>query len=463
MNTSIQKSLLVFFLTLSITNFYAQIEDSVVSITISGIGSSSNEAKLTALRNVIQKAYTTHISSKNEALKDESFTNETENSLNENLKSFEILTEDQIPDGNWEVTIQALVSINKLKKFIETRSGANEINGGLFAIKIKEQLLKEDNEIKTVAEMVNIIHKYIQNSFDYSIINGEPKSLDAGSIMWEIELKATSICNKNIDSCAIYLTNTLNEISLSLEEVQKYKSLNKNVYQLNLNYQNNLKIFYLRKYSSISAINSLIAFWPFLTRNFDVESGIDVTYGQNREKIKGQIFSYTSYTYLEKENYGFTTINIPSSGQIVGTFSWFDEKSLNQIEQMSGYKIKPSLNKINIEEGGYLISENNGHGLVLSLYDLGRGNWYTAKQKCEELIVNGYNDWHLPTIEEFEIIWKNLKSKGIRSGTFPDDDYYWTNSGNYNGDPLYISSQTGRIEQEFGRDTNLFIRAVRTF
>ena len=456
MITSIQKSLLIFILTLSITNLYAQIEDSVVSITISGNGSSSNAAKLTALRNAIQKAYTTHISSKNEALKEEIFTNETENSLTESLKSFEIITEEQLPDGNWEVTIQALVSVNKLKKFIESRGGTNEIKGGLFAMKIKEQLLKEDNEIKTVTEMVNIIHKYIQNSFDYSIINGDPKSLDAGSIMWEIELKATSICNKNIDSCAIYLTKTLNEISLSLEEVEKYKSLNKNVYQLNLNYKNKLNIFYLRKYSSISAINNFISYCTLLTRNFVVESGVDKIYGENREKIKGEIFSF-----LNKEDDYFSTITIPSSGQIAGTFSWFDEKSLNQIEQMSGYKIKP---KNNLVEGGYLIYENNGHGLVLAFYDLGVGNWDTANQKCEDLILNGYDNWRLPSKEEFEIIWKNLKNMDIDERFFQYGYIHWTSSKGNNGGSF------GRKEYrdendfvEYERDSKLYIRPIRYF
>jgi hypothetical protein len=40
-------------------------------------------------------------------------------------------------------------------------------------------------------------------------------------------------------------------------------------------------------------------------------------------------------------------------------------------------------------------------------------DWYSAETACEELILNGYSDWHLPSKEELNLVYFNLQQVGV--------------------------------------------------
>jgi hypothetical protein len=205
--------------------------------------------------------------------------------------------------------------------------------------------------------MVGLLHEPMQISFDYIIKNIDPRSLDAESKNWEIPLEIISKCNKNIDFCANYLSKTLSAISLKEDEVQTYTSLKKQVYTVTVNHNGNSQKIYLRKQSSIDAINSLTQNWEFYVRNFVVNSG------ENQFIGKGQVsnlhkFSERVNSDYEYELYGIFNdliIRFPTQGNTVGTFSYDDKKTLSQIEKISGYLIKPRGVVSMIKNGGYVI------------------------------------------------------------------------------------------------------------
>jgi hypothetical protein len=99
------------------------------------------------------------------------------------------------------------------------------------------------------------------------------------------------------------------------------------------------------------------------------------------------------------------TINFLTSGQQAATFSWQDKRTLSQIEQMTGYKVKPRGVVSQFKHGGFVVYEENGHGLVAAITDLSDiMDWDAAKKACDELILTGYSDWHLPSIEELNAL-----------------------------------------------------------
>lgn len=67
--------------------------------------------------------------------------------------------------------------------------------------------------------------------------------------------------------------------------------------------------------------------------------------------------------------------------------------------------------------GGYVVYEKDGHGLIVSL------NEFIAYEEqvfqiCNDLILNGYDDWRLPTEIELNSIYENLalnKIAGLKS------------------------------------------------
>ena len=407
---------LFFAMLLFVCSAHAQEINKDVTITSSGSGKTLEDAKQAALRSATEQAFGAFISSKTEMFNDQVVADQMASVSSGNIKSFEILNQDQLPDGRWGVTLKAIVSVDKLTSFVQAKGIAIEVKGGMFALNIKQQLLNEQGEIKAVAEMIGLLHEPMQISFDYVIKSSDPKSLDAESKNWEIPLLVTATCNKNIDFCANYFKKTLAALSLSPSEVETYKSLNKQVFPVEVKYQNQTFTYNLRKQSSISAIQSLMSNWEFYTRLFAVQSGMDESFGNG----KGSLFEFS------KSYSSSVSINFPTNGQQAATFSWNDKRTLAQIEQMTGYSVKPRGVVSNFKNGGYVVYEKDGHGLVMGLFDVGKFNWTDAKTACDELVLNGYTDWRLPSKEELEYIYSNVFKLGLVAGVRDTYSYYWS-------------------------------------
>jgi hypothetical protein len=432
---------------------FAQTNSKDVSITSSGSGKTLEDAKQAALRSSTEQAFGAFISSKTEMFNDQVVADQMASVSSGNIKSYEVLNESQLPDGSWGVTLKTIVSVDKLTSFVEAKGIAIEIKGGMFALNIKQQLLNEQGEIKAVSEMVGLLHEPMQISFDYVIKSSDPKSLDAESKNWEIPLVVTATTNKNIDFCANYCIKTLAALSLSSEEVTSYKSLNKAVFPVTINYNGVAKTFYLRKQTSINALNTLTSQWEFYTRLFTVQSGMDESNGNGA----GRIHDFSSSRNYNNES---KTINFLTSGQQAAIFSWQDKRTLSQIEQMTGYKVKPRGVVSQFKHGGFVVFEENGHGLVAAITDLGEMYWNSAKTACEELILNGYSDWHLPSKEELNSVYFNLKQVGV--GGFANY-YYWSSAeGNYDG-AWGQNFNSGFQSSYLNKGSYFNVRAVRAF
>jgi len=438
---------------LATTNTFSQTASKEVSITASGSGKTLEDAKQAALRSATEQAFGAFISSKTEMFNDHVVADQMASVSSGNIKSFSILNESQLPDGSWGLTLKAVVSVDKLTSFVEAKGIAIEIKGGMFALNIKQQSLNELGEVKAVSEMVGLLHEPMQISFDYIIKSSDPKSLDADNKNWEIPLVVTATTNKNIDFCANYCIKTLSALSLSSEEVVSYKSLNKAVFPVNINYNGVAKTFYLRKQGSINALYTLTSKWEFYTRLFTVASGMDESYGNG----KGQIHDFNSFK-RDIYNKG-TTINFLTTDQQAGTFSWQDKLTLAQIEKMTGYTVKPRGVVSQFKHGGFVVYERDGHGLVAAITDLGAMDWNSAKTACDELILNGYSDWHLPTKDELNAIYVNLKELVV--GGFAGS-IYWSSTGFLKLDAWYQDFGNGSRYSN-SKSNALYVRAIRAF
>jgi hypothetical protein len=390
-------------------------DDKTVTLTVSGQGITQDQAKQSALRNAIEQAYGAFISAKTEIFNDQVVADQISSVASGNIQSYNMLNESQLPDGTWGVTLKALVSISKLKSFVQAKGIAIEIKGGLFALNIKQQILNEEGEIKAIAEMVGLLHEPMQTSFDYVIKNGEPKSLDTENKNWEIPLVVTASVNKNMNFCANYCIQTLGALSLTAPEVESYKSLNKIVLPITIDYNNQSQTFYLRKQTSINALKTLVSQWEFYVRSFSVQSGMDQSEGNG----KGRLYYSSGRRYGNNTTY----ISFLTTGKVAGTFSWNDKRTLAQIEQMTGYSVKPTGVRSQFKHGGFVVYEKDGHGLVAALIDLGEFNWADAKIACDDLVLNGYDDWYLPTKDELNLLYLQ---KAVVGGF--TDNYYWSST-----------------------------------
>ena len=465
MKTIFKLLVVIIFFVFSIKIVFAQDAEKAVTITVSGSGKSQEEAKQSALRSAIEQAFGVFISSKTEILNDQVVAEQMASVSSGNIKSFLILNESQLPDGRWGVTLKAIVSVDKLTSFVEAKGVAIEIKGGMFALNIKQQSLNELGEVKAVSEMVGLLHEPMQISFDYVIKSSDPKSLDADNKNWGIPLEVSATSNKNIDFCANYFIKTLAALSLIDDEVAIYKSLNKTVYPVLINYKGVAKTFYLRKKASINIINSFLDNWEFYLRSFTVRTDIDESNGKGLGKIRAFNISKNYDLNGDKLNED-VEINFFSTGLLVGIFSWQDKLTLSQIEKLNGYTVKPTGVSSLFKNGGFVVYEKDGHGLVASVSDLETMDWDNAKRACSELVSGGYSDWHLPSLNELNALYVNLYKNKI--GGFAQEyvNYFSSEEVNFNGQKTYCVNQyfdeNGKVIS-LPKEGKSAVRAVRAF
>lgn len=427
---------------------FAQDANKTIAITVSGSGQTQDEAKESALRSAIVQSFGAFISSKTEILNDQLVTDQITSVSNGNIQSFSILNESQLPDRSWAVTLRAMVSISKLTNFVESKGVAIEIKGSLFALNIKQELLNEEAEKNVIFELVSLLHKNLQKSFDYEIKSSTPKSIGNSNEYFEFPIEVSVIANKNIDFCEDYFIKTLIAISLTKEEIKNYQSLNKKVYPIN--YRS--KIFYLRKEVSVNDL-LIINKWQYYTRLFTIKSGeLEITNGLINSESTGIIHTFWDGDRgLYGPRYSYDPFFFPKAGKIACKFSLKEKLSLKQIEQMTEFKVNPmTIGLIEINHGGFVLYEKNGHGLVASLSGLGEDiknkNLWGVINVCENLHLNGYSDWRLPTDKEFDLMFRLLVRYNL---SISNEEYSFMN---YNDE--YMNNQ---------QNNRNYARPIRSF
>jgi hypothetical protein len=174
--------------------------------------------------------------------------------------------------------------------------------------------------------------------------------------------------------------------------------------------------------------NILVSSSDFKQKVFIVEKQVTGLTAQSILKvtIKGQIGSYVELLIEGK-------IKTPSIGDFFGGGLVF-------------YIFQPG-------DNGYI--EGESHGFILAPHDQGLYPWgcegtrlgtsrsnsgqqntdimiencsgETAASICDNLVLNGYEDWYLPSPSEFELAYNNLYSKGLGNfGTTNPDGFYWS-------------------------------------
>ena len=140
------------------------------------------------------------------------------------------------------------------------------------------------------------------------------------------------------------------------------------------------------------------------------------------------------------------------------------------------YKAQYITRNIKLEIGQYYqggiifhLDENAEHGLIASKKDLGLFSHEEANQICENLELNGYYDWRLPSDEnnksELEMMWKNIGQGNYMGlgniGGF--ENYYYFHKFGQDKDGPWMQSMFLGARFGYGSDVPNYVRAVRAF
>ncbi|MDR2010425.1 MAG: hypothetical protein LBQ22_08080 [Bacteroidales bacterium] len=233
------KLVLVSILLLCSTSMFAEDKIDIVTLTTTAEGKTKDEAVTNALRNAIEQAFGTFISSKTEMVNDELIKDDIVSVSNGNIQRYDILSSTILANGNTAVSVKSTVSVLKLTKYSESKGINIEYKGGLFAANMKLQQLYEKNELEAIKNLKLIIAEMIPSSFDYVIEVKDPiKSSPQYSKdrdLWRLDHTITISPNKNIENIQSILISTLSGLAMNDSEIANYHNAGKYTFTIGLN------------------------------------------------------------------------------------------------------------------------------------------------------------------------------------------------------------------------------------
>lgn len=122
-------------------------------------------------------------------------------------------------------------------------------------------------------------------------------------------------------------------------------------------------------------------------------------------------------------------------------------------------KTEPKRYKIgDIGQGGGIVFFVESNKYFEYSENLGKTKWIDAITLAKNYRGGGYSDWYLPTKEELNYIYENLRAEDFES----EDDMFWSSSGRYYYDKWLQNSRNGNQSYCY-LPSNLDVCFVRTF
>lgn len=350
------KYFIIIILGLGAFRSFGQIREpeNIIYLVANGSGNSKEQAHQNALKSAISQTISGLITTNPVTLIDHE-TMEKLLPLTSSFLNYSIAYDDQLPNGIIASTLKVRIDADNFSNLLKTVGINIAFKGGKIALQIKQQMINEKSEMESIARMIDLLDEPMHSIFDYKIKSSFPKSLDDKNKEWAIPVRVQVVANKNIDLCSKFLYHTLSELTIEMEESGLYEKMNKKTLPLKLNYLGNQFNFLLRKPSSLKKLDAFIAKWEYFLWNFNVTEGT-TEYSGNLVRSARYRSTYVSQESKEsilnpKQDYQFE-INLnkeddsdglnlifPKSLQFVGEFSWFDKKTLTELETIGNYSV----------------------------------------------------------------------------------------------------------------------------
>ena len=266
---------IVFFFFISETIFA---QETKARVTVTATANDNIEAKNLALRSAIEQAFGAYISSNTEILNDELIKDEVISISSGNIDSIHVICETKLVDGRTSVSLLAVVSVNKLVTYCESKGYKVEFNGGMFSANLKQQKLNESAELIALENVCDVGKSLINRSFDYNLTVSQPQQDNiSGTEMWNLVYDVKVKPNNNFEEFKSYILGNISKISMKADEVDNYVGLNKKVYKIEWKdpSQNVDTSYYFRNFHSLAIIQDLFWHAKFSLGFFRIASNVD--------------------------------------------------------------------------------------------------------------------------------------------------------------------------------------------
>jgi len=361
---------------------FSQDNNTSVTLIVTGVGNTKDEARINGLRNAIELAYSSYVSSKTEILNDELVKDEIITVASGNIVNYKFLKEDLLSNVFYN-TMEVTVSVNKLISYAQGKGVTIEFAGSLFGAEIKQQKLNEKAELEAVENICFVYDQLLRKSFNYSIIVSDPKLEQDNNYLIDYEVSSTT--NPNYSSAINYLISNLKAISMNVPEIEKYVKIQKMVFRVGL----------LNKdVSSNETYFEPIVDIDQMTHRGTLRIGVDganifkgveeYLYFRNKESIvvlMNLFIKSNRYPYMFSIHNDFGKLNFAK-------IDWWSKYENNFPHVMFGYD-RSYTNGYGSEEFMYSKMSFN----LLFEHDSLHGNFLVDKEKYFKSVLNDYSNY----------------------------------------------------------------------
>jgi hypothetical protein len=220
-----------------------------VTLITSGEGVNKTEAINSALRNALEQTYGAFVSSNTQFLNDELVIDEVSMLSSGNIQNYDIVSELKQPDGTFNVTVEATLSLGQMVSYLVNKGGKADINLQGFAAQMKMQDVQRSSEEKVFRDFLSTVKKLSKNGFfDYDILaTAEPKRSIKNKNNFETELTIVVSYNQNFINVIEYIQNVIQKTQLTSSEVENYFQTQSEFYSFLFFYRTNYNDFSIVK------------------------------------------------------------------------------------------------------------------------------------------------------------------------------------------------------------------------
>lgn len=202
--------------------------EKVVTLVVTGMGDSKDEATKSALRSAIEQAFGTFVSSNTSILDDELVRDEVVTISSGNIQSYEEVSCNAIAE-TVSVTLKAVVAVNKLLNFARSKGSEAELAGAAFAMNMKIRQLNKENELEVMTNLIEELEQLsLAGMFDYKL--DVKDAYQHSKDYYAVPIVVHVVPNENMAAFMRHYKKTVQALALSPEEVEEYRRSNTPTY-----------------------------------------------------------------------------------------------------------------------------------------------------------------------------------------------------------------------------------------
>jgi len=391
----IRISLLIVFTMLISLNLKA-VNDSE-SIVAIGISNTENGAKLDAVKSAISTIFKVYSNDSIDVLYESGFFNEIDQGKKFEFINYEVYYGTTIQGiSNNVAVLNVSCSIEKLKKYLDSKGYSVNIKLNELLYSIKRKALIEQSEINSISRLVGILHQLLQGSYNFSITHDNPISLNSQSTEWKIPLIVNVTANEYLEKGYYLCDNLLSHIS----QFDLDKGLiisNSDLKPVFISLDEKSKTFYLRKQISIDLFRTLENSWINFRELFVVKNGINDIYGWDKDWL------WNSNNKGRSDYMNIPELKFYTANHEICTYRWDDPKNMEQLDKIKNYEVNRLSINYNYSDGGIKINDLN---LILAPILKNR----LGQEINGKTYFNGFDDWRYPTDKEMDYINRSIRN-----------------------------------------------------